>query len=175
VRVIIGNEKIEVEDDIIQIEDVDNKTLTEEILSNKNRRLDWNPLQSRYEDTELLPTTASKKLLFKIDTSVKLNVNPLLKGEEVWSHILEPNQSTMYHDHKEERDGVSFVYYVTYPEDSGNLVFEFDVLGKRVFRSIRPKVGELILFPTYIPHFTTRNVSDEIRISISGNYFPMNR
>jgi hypothetical protein len=81
----------------------------------------------------------------------------------------------MYHDHKEERDGVSFVYYVTYPEDSGNLVFEFDVLGKRVFRSIRPKVGELILFPTYIPHFTTRNVSDEIRISISGNYFPMNR
>ena len=52
-RVIIGNEGIEVETDIIQIEDIDNKTLTEEILSNKDRRLSWNPLQSRYEDTEL--------------------------------------------------------------------------------------------------------------------------
>ena len=66
---------------------------------------------------------------------------------------------------------MSFVYYVTYPKGSGNLIFDFDVLSKRVCKSIEPKVGQLILFPTYIPHYTTRNVSDEIRISISGNYF----
>ena len=156
--------------DIIDIDGVDNEILSKEILSNKDKRLDSNPLQSRYEDTELLKTKSSEKLMSKID-DVILKIDTHFYNHDIWAHIIEPKQSTMYHDHKTEKDGLSFVYYVTYPKDSGNLIFDFDVLGKRVYKSIEPKVGQLILFPTTIPHYTTRNVSDEIRISISGNYF----
>ena len=51
--------------------------------------------------------------------------------------------------------------------------FDFEILGKRVYIDNTPKVGGLILFPTWVPHYTTRNVSDGARISISGNYFPI--
>jgi len=187
--------------DVIDIDGVDNEILSKEILSNKDKRLNTNPLQSQYEDTELLKTKSSEKLMSKIDDEL-LKIDTHFYITDIWAHIIEPNQSTMYHDHRGaqvkvdmvtgygqakdtidaigrgatvdltyERDGVSFVYYVTYPKGSGNLIFDFDVLGKRVCKSIEPKVGQLILFPTYIPHYTTRNVSDEIRISISGNYF----
>ena len=187
--------------DVIDIDGVDNEILSKEILSNKDKRLNTNPLQSQYEDTELLKTESSEKLMSKIDDEL-LKINTHFYITDIWAHIIEPNQSTMYHDHRGaqvkvdmvtgygqakdtidaigrgatvdltyERDGVSFVYYVTYPKCSGNLIFDFDVLSKRVCKSIEPKVGQLILFPTYIPHYTTRNVSDEIRISISGNYF----
>ena len=185
--------------DVIDIDGVDNEILSKEILSNKDKRLNTNPLQSQYEDTELLKTESSEKLMSKIDDEL-LKINTHFYITDIWAHIIEPNQSTMYHDHRGaqvkvdmvtgygqakdtidaigrgatvdltyERDGVSFVYYVTYPKGSGNLIFDFDVLSKRVCKSIEPKVGQLILFPTYIPHYTTRNVSDEIRISISGN------
>ena len=187
--------------DVIDIDGVDNEILSKEILSNKDKRLNTNPLQSQYEDTELLKTKSSEKLMSKIDDEL-LKIDTHFYITDIWAHIIEPNQSTMYHDHRGaqvkvdmvtgygqakdtidaigrgatvdltyERDGVSFVYYVTYPKGSGNLIFDFDVLSKRVCKSIEPKVGQLILFPTYIPHYTTRNVSDEIRISISGNYF----
>ena len=187
--------------DVIDIDGVDNEILSKEILSNKDKRLNTNTLQSQYEDTELLKTESSEKLMSKIDDEL-LKINTHFYITDIWAHIIEPNQSTMYHDHRGaqvkvdmvtgygqakdtidaigrgatvdltyERDGVSFVYYVTYPKGSGNLIFDFDVLSKRVCKSIEPKVGQLILFPTYIPHYTTRNVSDEIRISISGNYF----
>ena len=36
-----------------------------------------------------------------------------------------------------------------------------------------PKVGELIIFPNWMPHFTKKNNSNNIRISISGNARPV--
>ena len=35
-----------------------------------------------------------------------------------------------------------------------------------------PSVGTLILFPNWMPHFTKKNISNDIRISISGNAKP---
>ena len=35
-----------------------------------------------------------------------------------------------------------------------------------------PSVGTLILFPNWVPHFTKKNISNDIRISISGNAKP---
>ena len=35
---------------------------------------------------------------------------------------------------------------------------------------LMPQDHDLILFPSWLPHFTTRNASPETRISISGNY-----
>ena len=35
-----------------------------------------------------------------------------------------------------------------------------------------PEVGTLILFPNWMPHFTKKNNSNDIRISISGNAKP---
>jgi hypothetical protein len=37
---------------------------------------------------------------------------------------------------------------------------------------ISPAVGNLVIFPSYAPHYTKRNMSSQKRVSISGNYFP---
>ena len=162
------------------IEDVDNESLAKDVLSKSDCRISDDPLQSRYEDTEFPNTENTKDLILKIDSEIyEMDCN--LERKSIWSHILEPQQSTIPHNHQEDQwdgghpddNGLSFVYYVTYPKQSGNIVFDFQMAHKRMHYGIKPMVGMLIVFPTWIPHYTTRNVSDETRISISGNYFPL--
>ena len=85
--------------DVIDIDGVDNEILSKEILSNKDKRLNTNPLQSQYEDTELLKTKSSEKLMSKIDDEL-LKIDTHFYITDIWAHIIEPNQSTMYHDHR---------------------------------------------------------------------------
>ena len=37
-------------------------------------------------------------------------------------------------------------------------------------KDFTPKTGMFIIFPSWLSHFTTRCTSEELRISISGNY-----
>lgn len=156
---------------VFHIDDINNDALIKEALDFEDNKLDSNPLASKYEDSELPDSESLDHLIYKIDCIVKVNISPFLKLDGHWAHILHPQQSTMYHSHTGEREGISFVYYVKAPEDSGNLVFNFDVAGKNLCASIEPEVGKLVLFPTWIPHYTSRNVSEDTRISISGNYY----
>ena len=167
-----------------QLRGIDNKQLCEDVMKNKHLRLDDNPNLTGYEDTLLPDTVESRKLLSMIEYEVK-KINPHLKildtsGKGVWGHILEPGQSTMYHEHdltdiqraSGHIDGISFVYYVQASGKSGDLVFCVEALKRRIMLPVTPVVGSLVLFPTYVPHLTLRNLSKKTRISISGNFFP---
>ena len=183
---------------IAQLSGIDNERLAEDIMKNKHLRLDNDPNRTGYEDTLLPDTVESRKLLSKVYFEVsKINqyltildtanfgqhdriIKRSVRGKGVWGHILEPGQSTMYHEHdltgiqrsRGHIDGISFAYYVTYPENSGELVFCVETLKRRVMLPVKPSVGNLVLFPTYVPHLTLRNRSKETRISVSGNFFP---
>ena len=62
---------------------------------------------------------------------------------------------------------MSWVYYVSTPERCGELVFHLhDLLPPGV---IKPVEGMLVMFPSYLDHKVTKNLSRDIRISISGN------
>ena len=53
----------------------------------------------------------------------------------------------------------------------GRIVFQTQLGGLfTINKDFNPKAGEFIIFPSWLPHFTTRNSSPEIRISISSNY-----
>ena len=177
----------------VLLKGIDNEQLAKDIIENKHLRLDNNPKKSHYEDTFLPDTVECRKLLSMIDYEVK-KINPyltILKEDRMgpnhslafvgaWSLILEPGQSTVYHEHDLNldqrfhgfRDGIAFVYYVTYPENSGDLIFCVETLKRRIMLPVKPVVGNLVMFPTYLPHLTLRNESNERRISVSGNYFP---
>ena len=183
---------------IAQLSGIDNERLAEDIMKNKHLRFDDDPNRTGYEDTLLPDTVESRKLLSKVYFEVsKINqyltildtanfghhdrlIKRSVRGKGVWGHILEPGQSTMYHEHdltgiqrsRGHIDGISFAYYVTYPENSGELVFCVETLKRRVMLPVKPSVGNLVLFPTYVPHLTLRNRSKETRISVSGNFFP---
>ena len=50
-RLIIDNNDIKIENDSIELDGIDNDKIIEEVLENKDKRLDVNSLQSQYEDT----------------------------------------------------------------------------------------------------------------------------
>ena len=157
--------------------DLDNDEITRAVVAKEDERRSEEVGHTQAEDS-LLPYDNPEvaKLLARIDGFVR-TINPHfepLEDSESWGHILNPGQNTDYHTHirADWPDGISWVYYSNYPKDSGELVFTMDAVARRNMFEINPEVGHLVIFPSYAPHYTRRNMSEEKRVSISGNYFP---
>ena len=97
-------------------------------------------------------------------------------GEEIyadcyWGHIHEKNMSTNTHNHNNTY--VAGVLYVQVPEGSGSITFRpsFNQYSRSAYDSaFKPERGVYYMFPGYLDHFVTRNMSDEKRVSISFNF-----
>tara|TARA_R110002012_G_scaffold178387_3_gene343493 strand:+ start:417 stop:1022 length:606 start_codon:yes stop_codon:yes gene_type:complete len=153
--------------------EVDNEQIKKDAIEKSDNKLDFNAMDPSVEDVVLPKTPAINLLLEKIDNVIQ-SINPyLLMGDEAWTHLVEPEQSTMFHTHQDPGPaGLSFVYWANFPKNSGDFVAIVQVDTFRHFHKVIPNEGDLIIFPTYIPHTTSRNLSKERRISISGNYYP---
>jgi uncharacterized protein (TIGR02466 family) len=75
---------------------------------------------------------------------------------------------------------MSGVYYIQLPQGTDEITFEDprparmmdfqrSCLVSDEYFSHQPKVGELLLFPSWLPHFVLPNTSNEERISVSFN------
>ena len=88
-----------------------------------------------------------------------------------WGHIHEKNMSTTLHNHFDSY--VSAVCYVNVPVGSGSIVFrprlnQYD--NSAYATKFQPERGIYYMFPSYLDHFVTRNLSDDLRVSISFNF-----
>ena len=105
----------------------------------------------------------------------------LVKITSMWSIINKKEAFNERHHHG--GSALSAAYYVKAEPDSGDIVF-FDPRQAYVFshpiskkvnninaqvKSVRPKTGTLILFPSYLEHKVNPNKSNEERIVISFN------
>jgi len=155
------------------LDEVDNQQIIADVLEERDIKINFGSEDSSIEDSFLPKTPAVKQLLGKIDIIVKSINKYLVMGDEAWTHLVEPNQSTMFHTHQDPGPpGLSFVYWANFPKKSGNFVGILQVDKYRHFQEVVPKAGDLVVFPTYLPHMTARNCSNQTRISISGNYYP---
>lgn len=171
---------------------IDNNLLAEQILKNhKPGNLSLIPAEddraNGEEDSSLPETEEAAKLLNLILERVveiidehypqkKYNINfaPEMFGKKmVWSHVIYPNESTGYHSHHAPEDynflNLSCVYYVKTPPNCGRIKFVPKTHNNKTW-SIDPEEGLLIIFPSWIPHYTLRNLSNDMRISISANF-----
>ena len=131
---------------------------------------------TRFEDFTFLSTSEFELLINKIKEDYFKKFNKKIKLLDYWSQIHLPNQSTTLHDHLIRENmstspTFSGVYYLQCDAKSGYFVFQHltdDVTMSRW--KIKPEVGKFIIFPSYIPHFVTRNYSKKNRISISFNF-----
>ncbi len=99
----------------------------------------------------------------------------------LWGNVNRPGYQHMAHAHS--NNFISGVYYVTAPENAGGIVFQDPRLQNKVLvpaiaeitdinsTAIRlPSVeGQMILFPSWLEHFTETNRSQVPRISIAFN------
>ena len=107
--------------------------------------------------------------------------NQTVKITNMWSIINKQNSFNERHHHG--NSALSAAYYVKADKDSGNIVF-YDPRPAFTFshpdnshvndlnaqiKSITPKSGMLILFPSYLEHSVEPSKSDQDRIVISFN------
>ena len=159
---------------VTQLEGIDNDKINEDVLARKNMKLDDTPGNTFQEDSYYPETEACNKLIEEVDKVIQKNVNSYFKSYNKWAHILQPNESTMIHTHDSPGSPphISWVYYSKTQPNCGNIVWQTTVHNKMVTMEENPSAGTLILFPNWMPHFTKKNISNDIRISISGNAKP---
>ena len=104
-----------------------------------------------------------------------------VKIEGMWSIINKKGSFNIQHNHPNAY--LSSAYYVRHPEKSGSIKF-FDPREQKSIRypkikkygelsaatvEIAPKEGDLLIFPSYLYHAVTENLSEQDRIIISFN------
>ena len=154
-----------------QLSNIDNDQINEDVLLRKNMKLDDDRGNTFAEDSFYPETEACKHLLKEVDKVIQEKVNKYFSTYNTWAHILEPNESTMIHTHDSEGlpPHLSWVYYSKTEPNCGNIVWQTTIHNKFISMEETPNVGTLIIFPNWMPHFTKKNISNDIRISISGN------
>ena len=165
-----------------RIEGLDNKKLAELCIQQAEdikNRIDQNPSATGYEDSPLDEKELEvRRLRETIKRTILKEIEPKAQEGEIWGHVLKTNESTQIHSHRNKKDwdflGLSWVYYPQMPEGEnigGKIIFQTQIGGiKTINKDFTPKTGDFIIFPSWLPHFTTRCTSPELRISISGNY-----
>ncbi len=106
---------------------------------------------------------------------LKEDVNPFISS--MWLNIHEKNGFNHIHTHP--GSWYSGVFYLKCSDESGKITFTDPRPGAEMcfyhqeiegnLYSISPKVGDFILFPSWLPHLVEQNLSDSFRISISFN------
>tara|TARA_Y100000389_G_C17227130_1_gene396257 strand:+ start:72 stop:665 length:594 start_codon:yes stop_codon:yes gene_type:complete len=159
-----------------KLQGINNEAICKAVLELKNSKIGPEG-DTSHEDSEYpLDNKECKKLLNTVLETAQKEIHSKLQlfDNNIWAHILEPNESTMLHTHKggplNGPPPISWVYYTATPPRSGNIVFTFDCNANRVLVEEEIEENKLIFFSGDIPHYTKKNFSDKNRISISGNF-----
>lgn len=156
-----------------QLAGINNDAVVAQVLEHQDKRLVDDPRQTTYEDSPL-PDTPEVRALTDQVTAVIHEIDPRLQPSPFWAHILQPGESTMYHTHGAGNLpglGLSWVYYASVPERSGDLIFICQLNDDRAFHGVQPEVGRLVIFPASMPHMTEKHAGEGSRVSVSGNFF----
>ena len=138
--------------------------LLQVIVQNDYKKLHSDPTSSINEDSYCPDSTIVDTI---IDDMQKVYSKGRLSLIRKWGHIHEKNMSTSRHHHGDS--DVAAVTYLSVPKGSGVIQFYPNPLDDYRY-SIIPKKGMFLLFPGWIPHSVSRNLSNETRVSISFNF-----
>lgn len=128
------------------------------------------------DNTPLLKNYIGKHILnYMKDVGCK-HKNYLIKDS--WMNLSVTYSYQNYHNHMAD---ISGVYYHKTSEKDGNLKFRCDSTGlkmSRLFNGIEggeiehiPKIGKIVLFPSFLEHAVLMNRTNVERISISFNSY----
>ena len=172
------------------LEEIDTRSIADMVLKNYNKgRLMSTEITSiRNEDVriefnhdiqELIKLMCAQWKLF-FDQEIELCWNSSMKkvdpNEAAWAVVHAPGDQTNLHSHETSDNyvggaHVSAAFWVQYPKESGEFVFQYKpnpfVNEQRI---ITPQEGWFCMFDSTIPHNVTKNLSDELRIVISLNF-----
>lgn len=160
------------------IPDVDNTALISElqvfyanITSKLNDIYDWDMS---------FPSAGpeSEKLKQAIGERVDAVAGKPMVCREIWMYTMSKFMTMPQHNHKTNyqlhpEEYYSIAYYAYAPPDGANLHFVANYANTIESRiMVKAETGKLIIFNSFLDHYTDRHLSDEQRMCISGNYKP---
>ena len=176
---------------VLEGEDIE---LVQGEISNKIKNLKFNKKQE-WGDTHALSSTDFKKCVIKelnlinfrkiLHINLKkycdsINFTPKNYLSESWGTLFKKNDYG--HSHIHGNADISGVYYYKTNEKDGDILFDNPSPQVQMSKCFSlnsswkhtPKVGKLLLFPSYLRHSVQRNTTEEDRISLSFNitFFP---
>jgi len=132
-----------------------------------------------YEDRKF-PKSSPEclRLRNEIESTVSSFLGKKMKITEIWSLTLNKGESVSAHSHRsnthmDPSEYYSIAYYPSAPADCSKLIF--DVSWCNAIENlvhITPITGMLVLFNSYIKHFTDRHQIDTSRVVVSANLCP---
>ena len=85
-----------------------------------------------------------------------------------WLNDMGPGEATTEHDHDDNDELLSGVYYVQVPDNSGELV----IVDSHIRSLVTPQAGMFVFFAPTVVHSVSANRSGERRLSIGINFGP---
>tara|TARA_Y100000114_G_scaffold155333_1_gene179232 strand:+ start:1525 stop:2052 length:528 start_codon:yes stop_codon:yes gene_type:complete len=150
---------------------VDLDSLSKILLDNYNNKFDCEIDSTYFEDSICPPNEILDDIIDQMRVDFYAATGEKISPLNYWGHIHEKNMSTTLHNHNNAY--VSAVVYVQIPEGSGSIVFRprINQYDNSAYASrFKPEKGDYYIFPGYLDHFVTRNLSDKFRISLSINF-----
>lgn len=86
----------------------------------------------------------------------------------LWFNVMQPGDKTTLHQHDDDDELLSAVYYVQVADKSGTLRLRKNA----VLTQVEPQEGMFVFFPPNMPHEVSENLSDQCRISLGINIGP---
>jgi hypothetical protein len=133
----------------------------------------------QYEDVVVPVTPEIAKLEESILDCVFGLAGKKYKIDDMWAVELVKNQSVIAHSHYSNThinpgEYYSVAYYPQVPEGSAELIFSTEWCGiMQGTVSVKPEVGLLVVFNSYITHMTARHKVEEPRVVLSMNLAPI--
>ena len=127
-------------------------------------------LANRYEDSYCPPCSLVDSIIEEMRMDFYAATKENIVVTNYWSHIHQKDMSTITHNHIPSY--VSSVLYVKIPENAGHIVFNTrsNPYSTPKGSKFEPEEGVYYMFPSFLDHYVTRNMSDDTRISLSFNF-----
>jgi len=161
------------------IDKIDKQDLIKDCLDafKNNNRMSTDISDTRNEDLIIPKTKVLDELIGIIKDKFFIRYSQVLELLNHWGQVHQQNESTNTHDHVDCFDiknspDLSGVYYLQVPKDSGDIVFQWPTNKYNQYKRwwFKPKAGDLLLFPSTLDHFVSKNIAFEKRIAISFNF-----
>ena len=120
----------------------------------------------------------SEKLKEEIGKRVDAVAGKPMVCREIWMYTMSKFMTMPQHNHKTNyqlhpEEYYSIAYYAYAPPDGANLHFVANYANTMESRiCVAAETGKLIIFNSFLDHYTDRHLSEEKRMCISGNYKP---
>ena len=151
--------------------DSDLDSLSKILLDNYHNKFEGGIESTFSEDSVCPPNKIVDDIIKQMKVDFQAATGEKISPLSYWGHIHEKNMSTNMHNHYDTY--VSAVVYLKVPKGSGSIVFlpKFNQYNNSAYKSkFVPEKGTYYMFPGYLDHFVTRNLSNELRISLSINF-----